>query len=70
MCQLELQMERTRASPEHPPAVPGEVGGGGAEGGLGAEGEAAALEVGELKAAARPHPKEIRPSGSSLTLSA
>ena len=36
---------------EHLPAVPGEVGGVGAEGGLGAEGEAAAVEVGELEVA-------------------
>ena len=38
-------------SPEHLPAVPGKVGGVGAEGGLGAEGEAAAVEVGELEVA-------------------
>jgi hypothetical protein len=36
------------------PAVPGEVGGVGAEGGLGGEGEPAAVEVGEL---------EVRPAG-------
>jgi len=36
---------------KHLPAVPGEVGGVGAEGGLGAEGEAAAVEVGELEVA-------------------
>ena len=39
-------------STEHFPAVPGEVGGIGAEGGLGSEGEAAAVEVGELEVAA------------------
>ena len=33
------------------PAVPGEVGGVGAKGGLGAEGEAPAVEVGELEVA-------------------
>ena len=32
-------------------AVPGEAGGVGAEGGLGREGEAAAVEVGELEVA-------------------
>lgn len=36
-------------SPEHLTAVPGDVGGVGAEGGLGREGEAAAVEVGELE---------------------
>ena len=36
-------------SPKHFPAVPGEVGGVGAEGGLGREGEAPAVEVAELE---------------------
>ena len=36
---------------EHLAAVPGEVGGVGAEGGLGREGERAAVEVGELEVA-------------------
>ena len=34
---------------KHLPPVPGEVGGIGAEGGLGGEGEPAAVEVGELE---------------------
>ena len=39
-------------SPEHLPAVPGEVGGVGAEGGLGREGERAFVEVGEFEVGA------------------
>ena len=35
--------------PKHFAAVPGEVGGGGAEGGLGREGERAVVEVGEFE---------------------